>query len=179
MQPLSSVAKLPRGAFRIRCVAFHGNRKVGDNVVATLGELCSAIDLASVSLHGTSVTDAGLAHLCGMSIGQVLLDETSVSDAGIEHIRQLRGLREVRFNHTKVTAAGVASLRAALPKCKIVWEPSTDPLEAPLPGLIPQPARLPAWAAGRWIPWLLTESCIPATPPSHGALAGSSSPSEQ
>ena len=53
-------------------------------------------NLQSLNLHGTKITDAGLAHLKGMT-----------------------SLESLTLSNTKVTSAGVKHLQTALPKCKI------------------------------------------------------------
>jgi hypothetical protein len=47
-----------------------------------------------------------------------------VTDAGLEHLKNLTRLKELDLYDTKVTAAGVAELQKALPKCQIRFGPA-------------------------------------------------------
>jgi hypothetical protein len=68
----------------------------------------------------SSVTDAGLEHLKGMTQLQGLdIHDTQVSDVGLEHVKRLTQLQELSIYNTKVTDEGVKRLQQALPKCKI------------------------------------------------------------
>ena len=57
------------------------------------------------------------------SEGQVveigLSNNKKVTDAGLVHLKGLTGLKDLGLYGTKVTNAGVAELKKALPKCKI------------------------------------------------------------
>ena len=73
-----------------------------------------------LDLADTQITDAGLAHLAGLTELKTLsLDGTQITDAGLVHLKGLKGLEKLDLYSTKVTAAGVKKLQAALPKCKI------------------------------------------------------------
>jgi hypothetical protein len=50
------------------------------------------------------------------------LSETQVSDAGIKHLAGLNKLDSLDLRGTRATAAGVAELQKALPKCKVDWD---------------------------------------------------------
>jgi len=52
-------------------------------------------------------------------VEQVYLVTNHVTDAGLAHLQGLTSLRELRLRGTQVTNAGVAKLRQALPNCKI------------------------------------------------------------
>jgi hypothetical protein len=43
-----------------------------------------------------------------------------VTDAGLAHLKQMKSLRTLTLESTKVTEAGIAELKAALPECKVV-----------------------------------------------------------
>jgi GT2 family glycosyltransferase/glycosyltransferase involved in cell wall biosynthesis/ankyrin repeat protein/predicted Zn-dependent protease len=63
-------------------------------------------------LHGTAITDEGLARLAALDRLQVLyLGLTAVGDAGLAHLAGLRLLRLLALNGTKVGDPGLACLR--------------------------------------------------------------------
>jgi hypothetical protein len=67
------------------------------------------------------ITDAGVRALAGLSRLEVLwLTRSRITDASVEVLSQLAGLRELNVNHTEISAAGLAELRRALPKCRLV-----------------------------------------------------------
>jgi hypothetical protein len=54
------------------------------------------------------------------------LRSTAVSDAGLETLREIKSLGILSLGGTRVTAAGVARLQAALPHCKIQTNIAAD-----------------------------------------------------
>jgi Leucine-rich repeat (LRR) protein len=77
-------------------------------------------DVLYLTLEGTAITDAGLAHLKGLTgLISLNLRNTAVSDAGLKHLKGLTKLRVVVLHKTKVTAGGADELQKALPKVKI------------------------------------------------------------
>ena len=91
---------------------------VGD---AGLAHLVGHSKLVFLHLDRTNVTDAGLTHLSKMSGLQVLmLKNTDVSDAGLEHLKANSRLHTLVVSGTNVTDAGVLRLQQALPELKIV-----------------------------------------------------------
>jgi eukaryotic-like serine/threonine-protein kinase len=67
----------------------------------------------------TQVDNADLAHLVGLPLTNLSLWKTRVTDAGVIHLKQMKKLQHLWLEGTKVSAAGIAELRAALPECKI------------------------------------------------------------
>ncbi len=60
-------------------------------------------------------------------MGKSILDGPSparsgLSDAGIKHLAGLAKLEALDLRRTKASAAGIAELQKALPKCKIDWD---------------------------------------------------------
>ncbi|MEX2118862.1 MAG: hypothetical protein WD847_04565 [Pirellulales bacterium] len=89
---------------------------------AGLAHLSSLTSLQGVELSRTQVTDAGLAHLSGLtSLVWLHLDGTQVSDAGLPYLSRLTSLQGLFLVDTQVMDAGCRQLRAALPKCAIVY----------------------------------------------------------
>ena len=69
----------------------------------------------------TQLTDAGLAHLKGLTNLQTLdLKGTQVSDAGLTHLKLLTNLQTLWLLGTQVSVAGVQELQKALPNCRII-----------------------------------------------------------
>ena len=125
-----------------RVVAVHLERTViGDGDIACLSGLTH---LRNLTLDGTGVTDAGLAHLCvkkleGLSLCDTQVDDTGlknlsglskltilylsrtqITDAGLAHLARLTKLREIAVDGTAVTANGVADFKRKLPECHVI-----------------------------------------------------------
>ena len=67
--------------------------------------------VAILNLRGTEVTDAGLAHLAGLTgLVKLHLEKTKVTDAGLEHLKGLENLESLNLYGTEVTDAGLAHL---------------------------------------------------------------------
>ena len=82
----------------------------------------SLVNLRGLHLGETKVSDAGLGRLAPLRrLERLWLSETVVSDAGIEALERLPTLRELHLTDTRVSAAAVQRLRAALPRCRVVY----------------------------------------------------------
>jgi hypothetical protein len=101
---------------KLRSLTFLGP-EIGDRGVGHLKHL----RLDQLSLWKTSVTDAGIRHLRGMTtLRNLVLDETRITDAALDDVGQLTNLEEwLGLTHTHVTDAGLPSL-AGLRKLKIL-----------------------------------------------------------
>ena len=53
-----------------------------------------------------------------------VLGEVPLTDAGLSDLKNLTTLRELQVTSSTITAAGVASLQAALPMCQITVNPT-------------------------------------------------------
>jgi Leucine-rich repeat (LRR) protein len=88
-------------------------------VVAWLGKLVGedlSGDMTEVFLIGNQVSDAGLAHLRGLTqLKGLNLSSTQVTDAGLEHLRGLTRLTYLHLSNTQVTDASVNELKKVLP----------------------------------------------------------------
>ena len=60
-----------------------------------------------------------------------LLDNGAITDAGLEYLKNLRNLRSVTMQGTKVTQAGVDKLKEALPECEIVRSKYSRGIQSP------------------------------------------------
>jgi hypothetical protein len=69
-------------------------------------------EVEHVTLSGTEVTDAGLAHLSGLPALETLdLSGTQVADAGLAHLTGLPSLQSLNLYGTEVAAAGLVHLQ--------------------------------------------------------------------
>lgn len=107
------------------------------------------MNLASLGLRSTKVTDAGLANFKGLTIlGELYLDNTQVTDAGLTQLKGLTGLAVLTLQNTQVTDAGLTQLsgltglgtlylrgtqvtqegvdrlQKAIPSCEIIYSPT-------------------------------------------------------
>ena len=90
---------------------------------AGLEHLKGLTSLAALNLsYDTKVTGSGLVHLKGLTkLRSLNLYSTNVTDAALKHLEGLASLQSVDLTDTKVTDAGVESLAAAMPNCRILW----------------------------------------------------------
>lgn len=66
------------------------------------------------------LSDAGFEHLANLKkLKSLQLFLTPITDAGLKHLHGLEQLEQLNLRDTKVTSAGVAALKRALPNCKI------------------------------------------------------------
>ncbi|MEX1231380.1 MAG: hypothetical protein WEB58_14130, partial [Planctomycetaceae bacterium] len=76
--------------------------------------------LKTVDLSGTSITDAGLFHLKGLtSLQSLTLHNTNVTDAGLGNLKGMVNLETLDVRDTKVTPAAVEEFRRAVPSCMV------------------------------------------------------------
>ena len=103
-------------------------------------------NLKELDLTETQVTDAGLVHLAGMNLTSLVIPKQArtdiglkhylnatkpttgqelrnwkITDAGLVHLKGLTNLENLSLFSTQATAAGVAELKKALPKCRIAF----------------------------------------------------------
>jgi hypothetical protein len=86
---------------------------------AGLASLAGVRRLKSLTVHGDSVTDAGLKHLRGLPLEYLTLYSGKITDAAVPDLTAIKALRELNLIRPGLTPAGEASLRAALPGCKV------------------------------------------------------------
>ena len=80
-------------------------------------------NLKKLNLDYTPMSDAGLAHLSGLTnLEELWLNSTDITDAGLAHLKKLSKLKLLDLYHTLVTPKGLDDLKTSLPGCKMVWE---------------------------------------------------------
>ncbi len=94
---------------------------IGDAGLAHVGQVKSVWNL---ELSGcANLTSAGLKHLIGLPrLRHLVLAATAIDDTAVPHLAQMTSLRILYLEGTKVTAAGIADLKQALPKCCLFWD---------------------------------------------------------
>jgi hypothetical protein len=100
--------------------------KANDTQVTDAGlqELEQMTNLKYLDFYNTRVTNQGLKHLIHLKhLNELSLGRTQVDDAGLEYLKDLTGLRQLNLIETQTTPEGRASLRKALPNCKIEPQP--------------------------------------------------------
>ena len=89
-------------------------------------------DVAGVDSLGSSVTDAGLSHIQGLTrLKRLSVNGTQVTDAGLTHIRGLTRLEGLSLGGTQVTDAGLAHLQG-LTQLKVLFLDGTQVTDAGL-----------------------------------------------
>lgn len=98
-------------------LAFEGDLFT-DNGIA---EISRMTNLQSLSVGGDNITDKGIAEIARMTnLRHLQLGPLSITDTGLAELGKLTDLKSLYLHYTRrVTAAGIAKLRAALPKCEI------------------------------------------------------------
>jgi hypothetical protein len=88
---------------------------------ADLAGLCELRELEILALSGSRVTDDGLRTIAALrSVRGLSLESDDITDAGLRHLEALNTLEVLLLARcTKVTDAGVARLKKALPRCDI------------------------------------------------------------
>jgi Ran GTPase-activating protein (RanGAP) involved in mRNA processing and transport len=87
---------------------------------AGLAHLRGLTNLEVLHLSDTHVSDAGLVHLSGLVKLAVLdLSKTHVSNAGLIHLSKMTLLHTLHVGDTMVSHEGVAALQKELPNCEI------------------------------------------------------------
>jgi hypothetical protein len=68
------------------------------------------------------LTDGDLGRFAGLRrLKRLTIYAPQVTDQGLEHLASLSGLERLDVDYTSVTQDGIDRLRAALPKCEIIW----------------------------------------------------------
>ena len=80
--------------------------------------------LRTLNLRGTKVTSKGMRHLTddyglGRYLRELDLSNTAIDDSAVAELTKLSALKKINLQGTKITADGVAQLKAAVPECDI------------------------------------------------------------
>ena len=113
----------PHAAYVDHFSQVYGPEAVDDmcRAMRILEDITVILDLDFLSLFGTKVTDAGLAHLKGLTnLRGLRLTDTNITDAGLVHLKGLTNLGYLYLNSTEVTESGVKDLKESLPGCNIL-----------------------------------------------------------
>jgi Leucine Rich repeat len=111
---LSSIA----GKNNVRCLSL-AKTAVNDDGMKHL----KGMNLQSLDLSATKITDAGLATLgeCDFPrLKEIALERTGITDAGLMHLAGFKHLEWVSTAGTKVTRDGIRHLKAKLPEATIL-----------------------------------------------------------
>lgn len=79
------------------------------SVIGRLG-MDPLVEIWEVDFAGTNITDADLPLLHGLQMESVCLSDTRVSNAGLTHLKPLTHLRQLNLDRTSVTASGMDRL---------------------------------------------------------------------
>lgn len=107
---------------------------------AGMAHLEGLTKLQRLTLEDTRIGDAGLAHLSELTELQALfLQRTKISDAGLVHLKKLKNLRRLNLSVTQVTDQGLAHLKSleALTYVDLLWTRVTRDGVADLESAIP------------------------------------------
>lgn len=105
-----AITQLSQSEPWLQCNASLAATNFGDSELARLAPL--AANLRWLDLTGTSVSDAGLAHVAAMkNLTRLYLARTPVSDAGLAQLAGLTELQYLNLYGTPVTDAGLAHLK--------------------------------------------------------------------
>ena len=77
---------------------------------------------AHYRLRGTKITDLGISYIMPSTAQSVDVRDTALTDKAIPALSKLTTATMIDLHGTRLTAAGVAQLKKALPKCSIRWE---------------------------------------------------------
>ncbi len=84
--------------------------------------LASMPKLWNLELSNTGLTDTGVVSLSKHTqLRQLNVSENSLSDACVPHLASIKTLSVLVISETNITKQGLERLKAALPKCKIIW----------------------------------------------------------
>lgn len=140
--PVKSADKMPTGNWNIRSVELNQSH-VRDQEFEPLKAL---VKLEELSVQSSYLTDAGITMISELknlrtldlhksqyftdkgiaalkalpSLTKLELSYTRVTDGAIESLTELKGLKTIHLTGTRISADGLARLKAALPNCQVL-----------------------------------------------------------
>jgi len=84
------------------------NTRASDAGVAHLGKI---IELQHLSLQLCNVTDVGLGELRHLQLRSIGLASTRITDAGLLHLQAMENMTQLHLDDTSITDAGLANIR--------------------------------------------------------------------
>jgi Leucine-rich repeat (LRR) protein len=116
---------LLKGLKKLRRLALDGAPVRGVRLAANLTGLS---ELTELHLGCATLTDLAAGQLAELKalkkLARLSLAGSSVGDEALKRLHELAGLKELDLTNTKVSAAGVAAAKKALPGCRIVDGPA-------------------------------------------------------
>ena len=106
------------GRHNIRCLTLAKTAVTDDGIKHLRG-----MNLQSLDLSSTKITDAGLATLGEFDfprLKDISIERTAVTDAGLMHLANFKALEWVSIAGTKVTKDGIRHLKAKLPGATVL-----------------------------------------------------------
>jgi hypothetical protein len=117
VQSIDSRSTLPERPFHVRNIRFLPGSRPADSDLRGLDQF---VELGGLVVFGAAVTDAGVAELANCRrLVNLNFVRTSMTDAAADHLAHLTALHALEVRDTRMTAAGVERLHAALPDTNI------------------------------------------------------------
>ena len=92
---------------------------IGDEAALEMLSFLGSLDYLRLDRAG--ITDAALKYLPKPALRDLSLAGNPITDAGLPQLKQLSNLTSLDLRQTKITPAGVQSLKSTLPKCNIQY----------------------------------------------------------
>jgi hypothetical protein len=84
--------------------------------------------LGSLQLDNTPLPAQGIAHFAKfVNLGYLYMRYEPIDEAGLKALEALQDLRHLNISGSGITAERVVTLQAALPRCKLEWNPGAEP----------------------------------------------------
>jgi len=99
----AAVLALIRAAGALHSLHLRGSG-VGDADMQVIGDLGG---LRRLNVAATNVTDAGIAHLAGLSLSQLIASDLPITDEAMRIIGRVHSLESLAVHDSKITAAGM------------------------------------------------------------------------
>jgi hypothetical protein len=81
----------------------------------------TVLSLHQLTVVGASITNRGLAELRSVpGLRVLMLVDVPIDDAAVQYLEQLRSLRNLRIDQTRMSSRGISLLRQALPQTQVL-----------------------------------------------------------